>query len=154
MPSSVASVDAEPLSSASERSRVCGDVDRVLAESIERNDLEGTLVSGREDDVGRGAIQVRSQPVGRSHAPPIARPEPRKTVLRHRRDEVVADPLLVLEKFGGDHGADRVAAEVLRTGATAAVTEEAGHGVGATRREGSSQHVEFGHPSSIAHSAD
>ena len=63
--------------------------------------------------------------------------------LRSRRDEVIADLHLVLEELPGHHRADRVAADVLRTGAAATVAVEARHRVGAARFEPTTQHVEL-----------
>jgi hypothetical protein len=136
---------AEMLGSVFECSGVWGDIDSVFTESIERNDLESALMRGCKDHVGRRAVRVRSQPVGCGHAPAIAGHEPGESIRRHGRDQVIADPVLVLEKFGGDYRADRVATSVLGPRAAAPVTEEAGDGVGATRPERSAQHVEFSH---------
>lgn len=115
----------------------------MLPQDIERDDLERSPMRGCEDDVGGCPVQMRPQPVGRGHTPPIAGHEPRKAVLRHRCDQVVADALLVLEELGGDNCADGMAAKILGTCVTAAVPEEAGEGVAAARRERSAQDVEM-----------
>lgn len=133
------------IASVFERSGVRGDVDGVFTESIEWDDFESALVRGCQDHVRRRAIRVRPQPVPCGHAPPIAGRETGESILRHGRDQVVADPLLVLEKRRGDDRADRVAPSILGTGATAPITEEAGDGVGAAGVERSAQHVQFGH---------
>ena len=123
------------LSSGLERPRIQGDVDCVFLESVKRDDLERSLMGGCEDDVGCGAVLVRLQPVACGHTPPIAGRQPRELILRHRRDQVVADLPLVLEKLGGDHSADRVAPQILGTGVAAPITKEAGDRVGATEGE-------------------
>ena len=70
--------------------------------------------------------------------------------MRHRRDQVVADLPLVLEKLGCDHRANRVATQILGTGVAAPITKEAGHRVGATGGKRFAQDVEFRHGPSIA----
>ena len=56
----------------------------------------------------------------------------------------------MFEKLGGDHGTDRVASQVLRTGAAAPITEEAGDWVGAAGGERFAQDVEVDHVPSIS----
>src|SRR4029077_14095951 len=75
-------------------------------------------------------VLMGAQPVARSHAPAVARNEAREMVGRHRRDEVVADRLLVLEELLRDDRADRVAAEILEPGVAPSVAVEAGQWVG------------------------
>ena len=113
-------------------SRIQGDVDCVFLEGVERNDLERSLMGRCKDDVSCGAVLVGLQPVGCGHTPPITRREPRKSILRHRRSQVVTDLPLVLEELGGDDRADRVATEVLGTGVAASIPKETGHRVGTT----------------------
>src|SRR5215831_3866114 len=55
----------------------------------------------------------------------------------------------MLQELGGDHGADRVAAQVLRASAAAAVAVEAGQGVGAARLQLAAQDIALVHESSI-----
>jgi hypothetical protein len=69
--------------------------------------------------------------------------------LRERGAQVVADTTLVLEELRGDHCADRVAAQVLETGATAPVPVEAGDRVGAAGHKLSTQNIAIGHRTSI-----
>ena len=145
---------AAPLSRdsdlAPERSRIRGDVDRVLLERGQRNDLKRPLMGGRQHYVSGRAVLMRPQPVQRGHAPAVARREPRELVLRHWGDQVVADTTLVLEERGRDHRADRVAPPVLRTGTTAPVTVKAGEGVDAARLKLATEHIAIGHRTSIA----
>ena len=122
----------------------------MFLESVKRDDLESSLMGRCKDDVGRGAILVCPEPVGCGHTPPIAGDKPRESIIGHRRDQVVADPPLVLEKLGCDDRADRVATQVLGTGIAAPITKEAGHRVGATGGERFAQDVEFRHGPSIA----
>ena len=49
-------------------------------------------------DPGGRAILVRSQPVHRGHAPAVTGREPGEVVLRHRRNQVVANTALVFEE--------------------------------------------------------
>ena len=56
----------------------------------------------------------------------------------------------MLEELGRDHGADRVAPEVLGAGAAAPVTVEAGHGIGAARLKLLAEDVAIVHGISIS----
>jgi len=105
----------------------------MLTESFERHDFEGALVGRGQNHVGRRPVVMGTEPVGGGHAPPVAGYQSREAVLRHRRGQVVADGPLVMEKLGGDHGADRVTPVVLRSCRAAPVTIEARDGVGTTR---------------------
>ncbi len=67
--------------------------------------------------------------------------------------EVVAYAALVLEELGGHHRADRVAAEVLRSGGATSVPVEAGERVYPARFEFATQHVAVGHRIILAHSS-
>jgi hypothetical protein len=133
---------------APERSRIRGDVDGVLPERSD--DLKRPFMGGCEHYVGGRAVLMRPQPVQRGHAPAVAGREPREVVLRHRGDQVVADMTLVLEERGRNHRAYRVASPVLRTGTTAPVTVKAGEGIDATRLKLATEHITFGHRTSIA----
>ncbi|GAB2637317.1 hypothetical protein GCM10027088_11410 [Nocardia goodfellowii] len=56
----------------------------------------------------------------------------------------------MFQEFGRDDGAHGVAAEILRSGATAAIPVEAGDRIGAALFERPSQHVSVGHgPTSL-----
>jgi hypothetical protein len=122
----------------------------MFLESFERDDLERSLVCGREDDESRRAVHVRLQPIGCGHTPAVAGNESREPILRHRCDQVVADPLLVLEKLDGDNRANRVAPQVLGTGVAAPITKEAGDRVGTAGSERPAQDIEVVHGPSIA----
>ena len=107
-----------------EISRAGRDVDRVLAQRVERHDVKGALVRRGEDHVRRRPVTMRAKPVGGGDAPPVAWNESWKVVLRHRRGEVVADSSLVCQEFGRDHGTDGVAPQVLRPRRTAPVAKK------------------------------
>src|SRR5262249_49965902 len=91
-----------------------------------------------------------AEPVHRRHAPPVARLQPGEHELRHRGDQVIADPPLVLEELGSDHRADRVASEVLRPRVAAAVAVEPRDRVVAARLKLSAENVPLAHQISIA----
>jgi hypothetical protein len=135
---------------APKRCRVWWDIHGMRLERSERNDLKRALVSGRHYDVGGRAVFISPQPVQRGHTPTVAGLKPREAVHRHRADEVIADPTLVLQKGGGHHRADCVTPPILRTGTTAPVTEKAGDRVGATRLQLATEHITVGHRTSIA----
>src|SRR5918998_1325018 len=128
-----------------ERAGVGRHVDRQLAQRDERDEVERALVRGGEHDVRRRAVLVGVQPVRGGHAPAIAGRQARESEERHGRDEVVADPALVLEELGGDNRADRVAATVLRAGRAAAVAVEARQRVGAAWLQVAAEDVALGH---------
>jgi hypothetical protein len=125
------------------------DVDGMLGERSQGNDRQSSLMCRSQDNVGGDAIAVGSQPVRRRHAPPVARHEAWKLVLRHRSAQIVADATLVIKEFGGDYRADSVTAQVLRSGTAAPVPVEAGDRVSATGLKLTAKHVAIGHPSSI-----
>src|SRR5690606_31103818 len=133
-----------------ERAGVCGYVDCVLLQHLERDDLERPLVRRREHDRCGGSDVARTQPVDRRDAPTVAGDETREVVVRHRRGEVVADAALVSEELGADDSTHRVAADVLGTCRAAAVAIEARERIGATRFELATQDVAIGHDASIA----
>src|SRR6185437_1035600 len=132
-----------------EGAQVGGDVDGVGAKDLKRHDLERALVGRGQHDRRGGAVLVRLEPVGRGHAPPVARHEPGEPELGHRRRQVVADPALVLEELGGHHRADGVAAQVLGAGRAASVPVEAGERIGATRLKLAAEHITVAHACSI-----
>jgi hypothetical protein len=137
-------------SSVFERTGVGGHVDRVLLEQIERHDIERPLVRGGEDDESGDALFVRAQPgVGR-HAPAVPGLEAGKVVLGRRRAQVIPDAPLILEKFSGHDGADRVTPQVTGAGTAAAVAVEAGERVGAARLERAAEHIALHRESIVA----
>src|SRR5215468_6627937 len=128
---------------------VGGNIHRVGGEGGQRHDLECPLMGRGQHHRRGGAVAVRPQPVRGGHAPPVPRHEPGELERRHRGGEIVPDAALMLQELGGDHGADRVAAQILRAGAAAAVAVEAGEGVGAARLQLAAQDIALGHESSI-----
>src|ERR1039458_4557174 len=91
------------------------------------------------------------KPVRRGHAPPVPRDQPGKAVLRQRGAQVVADTALMLQELRGHHGADRVAALVLRTRIAAPVPVKPRDWVVATRLQLTTEHIAVTHPCSMAH---
>src|SRR6185503_6080772 len=132
-----------------ERARVGRYVDGVLLEGRERHDREDRLVGGREYGGGSDAVAVGAGPVDGGDAPAVAGTQSGEAVVRAGRHEVVADAALVVEELVCQHGADRVAAQVLRAGVAAAVTVEPGHRVGTTGLELPAEDVAFGHGPSM-----
>jgi hypothetical protein len=122
-----------------------GDVDGVLGKHCEGHDFKRPFMSRGQDHVGSGAIVMSAQPVSCRDAPAVPRHQPRELELRNRRRQILADAALVLEKFGGHHGADRVASPVLWPGATAPITIEAGDRVGATWLQFTTDHIAITH---------
>src|SRR5579859_4294901 len=133
--------------SAVQRARIGRDVHRVLLDRGQRDDLQAAFVGGGEHHRRGDAVAVGEQPVGRRHAPPVARHQPGKAERRDRGAQVVADAALVFEELGGDHRTDRVAPQVLRPGVAAAVPVETGHRIHAAGFEFTAQYVAIGHDS-------
>src|SRR5262249_25034214 len=69
---------------------------------------------------------------------------------RHRSSEVVTDAALVGEELGGHYGADRVAADVLRSRPAGAISVEPGHRVGAAWLQLTAEHIAIAHAVSIS----
>lgn len=148
--SAASGVGPAAVSSGLKRPRIRRNVNGVFLESLERDDLESSLMRRCKNDICCRAVHVRPKPVGRGHTPPISGHKPWELILRHRRDQVITDPLLVFEKLSGDHSTDRVAPQVLGTGAAAPITKKAGDRIGTARGERSAQHIEVGHVPIIA----
>src|SRR5579859_3890291 len=89
----------------------------------------------RQHDESSYSGLVGLQPVARGDTPAVAWHEARKVVFRDRCAEIVADHLLILEKLGAHHRADRVATDVLWTGAAATIAVEASQWLCATALE-------------------
>ena len=91
-----------------------------------RHDVQRAFARrGRTTYVGAPSSRALSQFTAVTHQRSPSR-SPGTPYCGAGRDEVVADQALVLEELPGDHGADRVAPEILRTGRAAAVPVEAG----------------------------
>ncbi len=105
--------------------------DRVLNEQLERNDLQGVLVSGFEDDGAGSPGLLHLKPALRTHAPTVARLQTGEAELRHRSAEIVAERLGGGQERRIDDAADGVNAVVFGTGLAAACAIEAGHGLAA-----------------------
>src|SRR4051794_34851694 len=98
----------------------------VVPERFQRHDLESGLVGGGEHDGAGSAVQMSLEPAYGDDAPSVARVQPGEVPFGVRGDEIVADVELVLEELARHDGADRVAADVLRSAGAAAVAVEAG----------------------------
>src|SRR5512135_2922770 len=116
-------------------------VQREFLERRERNHCQRFLVRRREDDRRRDAGFEGLPPRGRAHAPAIARLQPGKSELGHRRDEVVPLSARELEERRGHLRADDVKAEVLRAGIAATVPKESGARRRRAWREDAAKHV-------------
>ena len=73
---------------------VVRDVDGVLAQRLDRHDLQRALVGGGQDDARGRARLVGLQPADGDDAPPVAGLQPGEAVLRARRGQVVAEVAL------------------------------------------------------------
>lgn len=125
-------------------------VNGVLLQSFEGHDVEGPLMGGRQYHERRRAVAVSLQPVRRGYTPAVARRETGKSELRPRGAEVVAYAPLMLEELRGNHGADRVASQILSPGSTTSVPVEAGERLDTALLQLPTQHVAILHHSSIA----
>ena len=87
---------------------------------------------------GRDTRLMRLHPAGRTHAPLIAGLESRKTELGPRSAEVVADPLLKIEKLRRHMNTSGMLTRILPVRLTTPVTEKSGQWVtGAGPQRGS-----------------
>src|ERR1700722_2604144 len=132
---------------------VGGNVDGVAPEHVQRDDLQSALVGAGQHHGSRGAVAVRAQPVRRGHAPPVPRYQAGEAALGHRRGQVIADAALMREELRGHHRADRVAAQVLRSGGAAPVPVEPGERIGPTRLQFPAEHISVAHICSIGTAA-
>jgi hypothetical protein len=105
----------------------------MFAQSLQGNNVEGAFVGRRENDVRGRSIVMGTQPICSGDAPSIAGYQSWKPVLRHRGGEIVADSLLVVEKFSRDNGANGVASTIFRPRYATTVSVEPRDGVCATR---------------------
>ena len=105
--------------------------DGVLDEQIKRDDPEGVLVGGFEDDRAGGSSLLNLQPPGGTDAPAVTWLETSEPKLGHGGAEVVAEGLGGFEEGSVDDTADGVDAEVFGAGLAAAGAVKAGHGLAA-----------------------
>ena len=133
--------------------RGIGHIHGVLPKHLEGHHVESSLVGAGEYHRSSASLAVSPKPVHGGYAPAIARAEARKPKLGHRRQKVVANRALVLQKLSGHDGADRVQTDILGPGRAAAVAVETGKRVGATRFEWLAQHIAIRHRSIIRYGA-
>jgi hypothetical protein len=131
-------------------SQVVGNVDFVFHQRLEGHDLEGALVGGGQHHRGGATILVSPKPIQGGDAPAVAGQQPGKPILGNRRQQVITDGALVLEKLGGHHRTDRVTADVLGPAGATTVAVVTGEGLGAARLQLAAEHVAIGHLVSIA----
>lgn len=110
-------------------------VDRVGDQNRQGDDVECSLVCGREHHEAPCSVEMCAQPVRGRDTPPISRFESRKVKLRHGGDEIVANSNLMLEKLHGHDSTDCVAPEILFARRAAPVSIEAGQRIKAARLE-------------------
>src|SRR5437868_14438004 len=101
-------------------------IDGVALEIGEAAIGERPLMRRAQHDTRRQPGLERLLPAWRAEAPAIARLQPREAVIRHRRREIVAARLGVVEEADGGDDAHRMAAAIGRAGIAAAVAEEPG----------------------------
>ena len=122
----------------------------MLSERCERDDVDGSLVGGRQYDRCCNPVVVGAQPVGCRHTPPVARRKAREVKVRHRSGEIISDAALVVQKLLGDDRAHRVTAPVLGPGMARTVSIEAGHRIDSARLEIATQYVALAHTAILA----
>lgn len=125
--------------------RVIGYVDRVCAEHLEGDDLEGTSVRGGEYDGGGCSVGVRLHPPLGDHAPPVAGAKAGEVPLGPWCGQIVADGRLVCQELVGHDGTYGVPAEVLIAARAGPVAIEAGHRIGAALFEFAAEDVALTH---------
>src|SRR5205085_291448 len=84
-----------------------------------------------EIDHGRHSILERLLPAGYAQAPFVAVLYTRKTILRHRRRQIVADRSRVCQKFIGREDANCVTSEIVGSCPTKTVAVKTRHRIGA-----------------------
>ncbi len=119
---------------------------RALDEHIEGDNFERRFVSGFEAHGCHDASIEGPLPWAHANAPAIPRFEAGETIFRMRRDQVIADGLLMAQELVIHDDADRMLAAVVRAGVALAVAIKAGDGIGAASLEDSSKYV-FDHES-------
>jgi hypothetical protein len=102
-----------------------------LDQKLKRNDLEGVLVSGFEDDGAGSSGALDLEPTSGTDAPTVAGFEAGEAKLRHGGAEVVSQSLGGRKEWSVDDAADGVDAVVVWAGLAAAGAVEAGHGLAA-----------------------
>lgn len=117
----------------------------MLSQDLQRDQIEGAFMGRSEDHRRRHPIVMSPQPIHRGHTPSIAGHQAREVVLRHRRTEVIADAVLMIEELRGHHGTNGVTAEVLRTGGAGPVTIKAGEWIDAAGLQVAAQDVSITH---------
>ena len=97
-----------------------------MDQQFERDDLEGGLVGGFEDDGAGGSGLLDLEPAGGADTPAVAGSEAGESVLRHGCAEIVAKGLGDAEELFIDDAADGVDTEVVGACVATVVAVEAG----------------------------
>src|SRR5579864_4116119 len=125
-------------------STTLGEIDRVALQIRERAIVERAQMRRAQDDARRALGFERLLPARRAEAPAIARDEAGKAISRHRRREIVADRFREGQEFCGRDDADRVAADIIRTGIATAIAIKPGHRMKRAILQHAAEHVERG----------
>jgi hypothetical protein len=116
----------------------------MLDKQFERDDLEGVLVRGFENNRTTRTGLLNLQPPRSADAPPVAGFEAREAVLGHRSDEIVPKSPRGFEEGLVDDATDSVNATVVGAGVAATVAIEAGHWLAAADFERLSEDISRG----------
>ena len=99
------------------------------------------MEGGRQDHRRRHVGLEGLLPAGGAQTPAVARPQTREAPGLVGRAEIVADQAAVVEEVRGHHHADRVHADVVGAGITAACAVETGEGVRTATLERSAEDI-------------
>ena len=101
----------------------------MLLKQLQRDDLEGLFVSGRDNHRTSDPLIRSVLPSLRADAPPIARGKAREPVLGNGRDQVVPSGARKIEELLGHDAANRMQTPVVPVGIAATVPVPARQGV-------------------------
>lgn len=113
----------------------------VLNEKFKRYDFQGVLMRRLKDDRARCTRLWNREPARRADAPAIAWLEAFKSILRHRRNQVIAQRTRRFKEGLVNDAADRVDPDVVRTRIAAAIAIKPRHWLTATDFEGLAENV-------------
>lgn len=98
----------------------------MLLQHVQRHHVEYSFMGRRKHNGCSSPVQVSPQPVGCCDAPSVTGSKTREAILRHRGDQVVANPALMVEKILGHDCTDGVTATIGGAGAAGAVPKPTG----------------------------
>ena len=122
-----------------------GSLKAVLFQLRQGDKLQRIRMGGFHHDRRRVAFLECFTPAKRAKAPAIARLEAGKTVLRHRRGEVIAASARERQEFARHPDADQVRPQVGLVGVAATVTKIPGQRVEGAGRQIGAKDVFFNH---------